>query len=68
MAIELHSTRAINKACRDYATGGSGHPVYCTAEGYSYNLRVIAAKTVKGKRLVKTTQGRWVHPHLTWSA
>jgi hypothetical protein len=57
MAQELKSVRAINRACQAYAVGGSGHPVYCTATGYSGNVRVISAKTVKGMLIVKSVNG-----------
>jgi hypothetical protein len=67
MAQTLTSPRAINKACYSAAVGGSGHPVYCTAEGYSGNIRVIGAKTVKGALLVKSINGDWTIPQLVFS-
>jgi hypothetical protein len=60
MAQELRTPRAINKACQAYATGGSGHPVYATAEGYTYFIRVSAAKTINGTLQIKTPGGGWI--------
>jgi hypothetical protein len=67
MAQELRSVRKINQTAQAYAVGGSGHPVYCTAEGYDGNIRVVGAKTVKGVLLVKSPGGDWVHPSLVFS-
>jgi phenolic acid decarboxylase len=68
MAQELRTPRAINKACRAYAIGGSGHPVYATAEGYSYNIRVSAARTVGGTLHIKTPGGGWIrNPTMVFS-
>jgi hypothetical protein len=60
---ELRTVREINKACRAYAFSGSGHPVYCTAEGYDGNVRVRGAKTVGGVLWVRTNEHWIIGPH-----
>ena len=68
MALELKTPRAINKACQAYTTGGSGHPVYATAEGHSGNIRVSAARTVNGILQIKTPGGGWIsNPTMVFS-